>query len=71
MILAGLHIVMDTLCGIYQSKMHAHGFGRVVWPQTKGIIAQIFAGFDVVLVVVGPIEFDLFTVVGDSISAVA
>src|SRR5579885_1759555 len=34
-----------------------------------GVIAQVLARFDVVLVVIGPVEFDLLALVGDGVNA--
>ena len=35
------------------------------------VVAEVFVGFDVVLVAVGPVEIDLLAVVGDSVTLVA
>ena len=47
--------------------MHAHGFGGIIRFQPKGIVAQILAGLDIVLVPIGPVEFDFFAFVGDRV----
>ncbi len=67
----GFDVAVFAFSGVGQAKVDPAGVGAGVRLEAEGIIAQIFAGFDVVLVVVGPVEFDFFTVVGDGISAVA
>jgi hypothetical protein len=47
----------------------AHGLGRIVGLQPEGVVAQIFTGLDVVLVTVGPVEFDLLALIRDRVDA--
>jgi Fe2+ transport system protein FeoA len=42
---------------------HGHAVGGAI-----GIVGEMLGGFDIVLVVVGPVEIDLLAVVGDGIA---
>ncbi len=49
--------------------MHAHRVlsFRCFGPQAEGVVAQVLAGLDVVLVLVGPVQGDLFAFIGDGV----
>src|SRR5919197_1331001 len=67
--LGGLNVTMFTLGSVHQAEMHEHRFLVVVRPQAEGIVAQVLAGLDVVLVAVGPVELDLLALIGNGIDA--
>ena len=67
--LGGLHVAVLALGGIRQPEVHAHRLLVVVRPQAEGVVAQVLAGLDVVLVLVGPVERDLLALVGDGVDA--
>ena len=60
---------MLALGGVHQPEVHAHRLLVVVRPQAEGVVAQVLAGLDVVLVRVGPVELDLLALVGDGVDA--
>ena len=60
---------MLALGGVRQAKVHAQGLLIIIWPQTESVVAQVFAGLDVVVVLVGPVESDLLALVGDGVDA--
>jgi len=64
-----LHVAVLAFGRIHQPKMHAHRVFLGIWPQAKGVVAQVLARFDVVLVGVGPVELDLLALVGDGVDA--
>ncbi|OQB98391.1 MAG: hypothetical protein BWX81_00469 [Spirochaetes bacterium ADurb.Bin110] len=49
--------------------MHAHRIGRILWAQSERIVPQILTCFDVILIVIGPVELNLFAFVRDGIHA--
>ena len=64
-----LDVAVFALGRIRQPEMHAHRLLIVVRPQAEGVVAQVLAGLDVVLVLVGPVELDLLAFVGDGVDA--
>ena len=58
---------MLALGGVRQAEVHAHRVLVVVRPQAESVVAQVLAGLDVVLVLVGPVERDFLALVGDGI----
>ena len=57
--------------GVHQLEAHAHGifaFARIGL-EAEGVVAQVFAGLDVVLVLVGPVQRDFLALVGDGVDA--
>jgi hypothetical protein len=49
--------------------MHAHGVLPVFGPQAEGVVAQVLARLDVVLVGIGPVQLHFLALVGDGIDA--
>src|SRR3984957_10178008 len=52
---------------VYQPKMDAHRVCCIVRTESEGIVAKVLTGLDVILVPVGPIEFDLFAFIRDRV----
>ena len=65
--LVGLDVAVLALGGVRQPKVHAHRLLFVVRPQTEGVVAQVLACLDVILVLVGPVERDLLALIGDCV----
>jgi len=67
--LGGLDVAVLALSGVHQPEVRAHGVLRVVRPQAEAVVPKVLAGLDVVLVRVGPVQLDLFALVGDRVDA--
>ncbi|WP_210183437.1 hypothetical protein, partial [Methylobrevis pamukkalensis] len=46
-----------------------HGNVKAAEGKDRGVVAEILAGLDVILVTVGPVELDLFAFIGDRVDA--
>src|SRR5690606_15555960 len=60
---AAPRVAVLALGRVHQPEVHAHRVLLVVRPQAEGVVAQVLAGLDVVLVSVGPVELDLLALV--------
>ncbi len=70
-LLAGLFLDVAVLAlgGVRQLEVDAHRVRFIFRAQAEGVVAEAFAGLDVVLVRVGPVELDLLALVGDGVDA--
>jgi len=68
-VLRRLHVPVLALGGIHQGEVHPHGMGLVVGAEPEGVIPQVLAGLDVVLVAVYPVQPDLLALVGQGVDA--
>ena len=59
---------MLALGGVRQPEVHAHRLLVVVRLQPEGVVAQVLARLDVVLVLVGPVKRDFLALVGDGVN---
>ena len=67
----GLDVAVVPFGGIDKLQVNAQGVGVVAGVEPERVVAQVFAGLDVELVVVGPVEFHFFAVIGNGVAAVA
>ena len=66
-------VVLGTGVGVHQFEVHALWITALLGGdgiQTEAVIAQGFAAFDVVLIFVGPVQYDFFALLRDSVGAV-
>jgi hypothetical protein len=57
------------LSRVRQAELYAHRALLVLRPQPEGVIAQVLAALDVVLIAVSPVELDLLTLIRNGINS--
>src|SRR5688572_18102669 len=57
------HISMLAFGSVYESKANTQRICAIVGPQPEGVISQVLAGLNVVLICIGPVKLDFFALI--------
>src|ERR1035438_350179 len=58
---------MLTFGGINNAEVYTHRALGVVWTEAEGVVAQVFARLNVVLIAICPVERDLLALIGNGV----